>query len=426
MAEVLEKKLAPGPDERFDLDANDESLPLLLRLQDRYGSICRVPALSRAADGVVIHDPDDIRHVLLANRANYVKGVGMDRVRVLLGNGLIVSDGDPWARQRRLMQPAFTGQAIRSFVPLMERVNIGLVERWSGPAARGDTLDLALELSEVALTVVLQALLGADLDRLIESEGENPFDLLTRESRRDLPFAARFRALARFVRAIVAARRAEGRVEADFLSAMMAAVDKVTGEPMSERALLDEVMTLIVAGHETTASTLAWTWYLVAQDEAVEAQLHAAATSSGGVHEGFIERVLQESLRLYPPVWLFTRRALADDRIGGYDVPAGTDVFICPYLLHRQPAHWKRPEAFEPDRFAGAAAAARHPFAYLPFSAGPRHCIGSGFAMTEMATHLAIVARRFRLVYAGPVPAPAEFQINLRPRMGLPMRPVAR
>ncbi len=425
MAEVLEKNLAPGPDERFDLDARDESLPLLLRLLERYGSICRVPALSRASDGLVLHDPDHLRHVLLANRANYVKGVGIDRVRVLLGNGLIVSDGELWARQRKLMQPAFNGQAVRGFVPLMERVNLALVERWSETAARGESLDLALELSQVALTVVLQALFSRDLDRLIESEGENPFDLLTRESRRDLPFAARFRALARFVRAIVAARRNEGRIEADFLSMMMAAVDKATGEPMPDRALLDEVMTLIVAGHETTASTLAWTWYLVSQDEAVEARLHAAATSKAE-HDGFIERVLQESLRLYPPVWLFSRRALAADRIGGYDVPAGTDIFVCPYLLHRQPAHWERPEAFEPDRFGGAAAAARHPFAYLPFSAGPRHCIGSGFAMTEMATHLGIVARRFRLRYVGAVPPEAEFQINLRPRLALPMQPVAR
>ena len=427
MAEVLEKKLAPGPDERFDLDARDDSLPLLLRLLERYGSICRVPALTRASDGLVIHDPDDIRHVLLANRSNYVKGVGMDRVRVLLGNGLIVSDGELWARQRRLMQPAFHGQAIRGFVPMMERVNLALIERWGASAARGETIDLGLELSEIALTVVLQALLSRDLDRLIESEGENPFDLLTRESRRDLPFAARFRALTRFVRAIIETRRSEGRVEADFLSMMMQATDKASGEPMPDRALLDEVMTLIVAGHETTASTLTWTWYLLSQNDGIEARLHESlGAGSAATDDGLVERVLQEALRLYPPVWLFTRRALADDRLGGYDVPAGTDIFICPYLLHRQPAHWDRPEEFDPARFAGAVAASRHRFAYLPFSAGPRHCIGSGFAMTEMATHLTMVAQRFRLRYDGPTPPEAEFQINLRPRHALHMLPVAR
>lgn len=430
MAEVLEKTLAPGPEERFDLDANDESLPLLLRLLERHGDVCRVPAVSRAADGLVIHDPEDIRHVLLANRANYVKGVGMDRVRILLGNGLIVSDGEFWARQRRLMQPAFHGQAIRAFVPLMQRVNRALVERWAVLAARGETIDLTLELSEVALAVVLQALFGSDLDRLVASEGENPFDLLTRDTRRDLPFATRFRGLARFVRAIIAARRREGRVEADFLSMMMQAVDKSSGEPMAERALLDEVMTLIVAGHETTASTLGWTWYLLSQNEAVEERLHAAvgamaADDPAAEPDPYVEQVLQESLRLYPPVWLFTRRALADDRLGGFHVPAGTDIFICPYLLHRQRAHWSDPEAFDPERFTAAAAARRHRFAYLPFSAGPRHCIGSGFAMAEMATHVALVAQRFSLRYAGPVPAEAEFQINLRP-LALRMQPVPR
>ncbi|MDB5999590.1 MAG: cytochrome, partial [Rhizobacter sp.] len=150
------------------------------------------------------------------------------------------------------------------------------------------------------------------------------------------------------------------------------------------------------------------------------------STPAESTQASLVENVLQESLRLYPPVWLFSRRAVADDVLGGFHVPAGTDVFICPYLLHRHAAHWENPDEFVPERFTPSAAAGRHRFAFLPFSAGPRFCIGSGFAMAEMATHLTMVARRFRLEYVGPSPVEAEFQINLRTRHALQMRLVAR
>jgi cytochrome P450 len=302
-------------------------------------------------------------------------------------------------------------------------------------AARGETINLTRDVSELALGIVLQALFSTDLDRLVESEGASPFDMLTRDSRRDLQFAAQFRALTRFVRAMVDARRREQRVEADLLSMLMQARDKDSGEAMSERALLDEVMSLIVAGHETTASTLNWTWYLLSQHAGVETRLHEAlargpAASTTGeeasAEADYVEQVPQEALRLYPPVWLFSRRTLAEDRLGGSGVAAGTDVFICPYLLHRHPAHWERPDDFEPERFAPAAVSARHRFAYLPFSAGQRYCIGSGFAMAEMTTHMRMVAQRLRLVYASAEPPQAEFQINLRTRQDLRMQPVAR
>lgn len=432
--------LAPGPDQGYDLDANDETLPVLQQLRSQFGPICRVPSLTRAGDGLVIHDPDDIRRVLLTNRGNYVKGAGLERVRVLLGNGLIVSDGDLWARQRRMIQPAFQGQATRGFAPVVEQVNADLLTRWSAHADSGEPIDLTHELSSVALEIVLRALFGPDFDRLVETEGGSPFDLLTEESRRDLQFAARFRGLARFVRAIIDARRQEARVESDWLSMLMQARDKASGEPMPDRALLDEVMTLIVAGHETTASTLNWTWYLLSRHPEAEAALHAAiaqAAPAAAVHPDqplatpfasadHVEQVLQEALRMYPPVWLFSRRAMQDDTLGGYHVPAGTDIFICPYLLHRDTAQWERPEEFLPARFMPDAAAGRHRFAYLPFSAGPRFCVGAGFAIAEMAMHLTMVAERFRLVLVDAEPAEAEFQINLRTRHPLRMRLVSR
>jgi cytochrome P450 len=426
---------APSSAERFDLDANDESLAVLVDLQRRLGDVHRVPARSRAHDGLVVHDADAIRRVLQTHRGNYVKGVGLERVRVLLGNGLIVNEGESWARQRRLMQPAFHSQVIRGFAGLMHRVNVELIARWERFARSGESVDVTRELSQAALDVVLRALFSRDLDLLVASEGSNPFHLLTENSRRDLAFAARFRGLARFVRGFIDARRLQGRVENDLLSMLMQARDKDDGEPMPERLLLDEAMTLIVAGHETTASTLNWAWYLISQHPEVEERLAETACAQPDDETlaqtpleipPYIEQVLNEGLRLYPPVWLFSRRAVGADRLGGFDVAAGTDIFLCPYLLHRHPAYWEEPERFVPERFEPAPTAARNRFAFLPFSAGPRFCIGSGFAMAEMALHLTMLARRFRLVYAAGEPPVPEFQINLRTREGVPMRLEAR
>ncbi len=422
--------LAPGPDQPFDLDANDESFPVLVDLRRRYGDICRVRAATRVADSLVIHDPDDIRRVLLSNRRNYVKGVGVERIRVLLGNGLIVSEGEFWARQRRMIQPAFHSRVIRQFSDLMRGQTLGLLDRLAQHASRAEPLNVTREMSEVTLQIVLRSLISTDLDRLTEASGGNPFGMLTQVSERDLDFAAKFRTLLRPVRQIIEARRREQRTEFDFLSMLMAARDKETGEPMPDRVLVDEIMTLIVAGHETSASALNWTWYLLSQHAPVERELHdsieaapapEALTVEDVLRLPFVHQVLKESMRLHPPVWLFSRRALADDSLGGYHVPAGTDIFVCPYLLHRHAGHWQDPDEFRPARFDASAENKRHNFAYLPFSAGPRHCVGEGFAMAEMAMHLAIVARRFRLEYRGTVPPEAEFQINLRTRRDLLM-----
>ena len=431
MSGVSAAPFAPGPQEAWDIDADEQSLPILQDLQARYGDTHRVPTVSRAAPGVVIHDPEDIKRVLLTNRNNYAKGVGLERVRVLLGNGLIVVDGDVWARQRRMMQPAFHSRVIRGFAELMHRENLKLVERWGGFADRGEPINLTHDLSDVTLNIVLYSIFGVDLDRIIEREGANPFDLLTRETKRDIPFAIKFRALTKFVKGVIETRRAEDRVEHDFLSMLMQARDRDSGDPMADRALLDEVMTLIVAGHETTAGTLNWTWWLLSQHPQVAAELHAAvdALPDARVFDGqlqpsapYVEQVVREGMRLYPSVWLLSRRALEDDQVGGFAVPAGTDVFIVPYLLQRNPRLWTDPDAFDPTRFSTEAETSHHPFAFLPFSSGPRHCIGAGFAMAEMATHMTMVAQQFTLDYADSGPPEPEFQINLRTRRDVTMR----
>ena len=245
----------------------------------------------------------------------------------------------------------------------------------------------------------------------------------------------RFHEIADGIEQLIAQRRATGEEHFDYLAMLMNARDKETGAPMGERELIDEIMTLIVAGHETTASGLNWTWYLLSQHPQVEARLHdeidaAAVLPAPTLSEmetlRYTRQIIDEALRLYPPGWLLSRRTIDTDVLGGYPVPAGTNVLLPLYLLHRHPHFWKNPEDFDPERFAPEHEAERPRFAYMPFAAGPRHCIGETFALYEMLVHLYKVARRYRLSYVPDKPLELEAGINLRTRHPLHMRLEAR
>jgi cytochrome P450 len=290
-------------------------------------------------------------------------------------------------------------------------------------------------MSEVALSGILAVLFSADLERLVSSHGYNPFIMVNEESARDLQFARRFRALTGLVAEIIASRRREQRQPSDLLALLMAARDKQTGRAMPDKQLIDEVMTLIIAGHETTASTLNWVWYLLAQHPACEQRLHAELDEQLQGHPPtladlarlpYLKQVIDETLRLYPPVWILTRRAIRADVVGGYAVPAGTDIVISPYILHRHVDFWDTPAAFQPERFADGAKKTRHPFAYIPFSAGPRTCIGDVLARSEMQLHIALLAQHLRLVNVSDAPVALEPKINLRPKHSIFMLPVQR
>jgi cytochrome P450 len=420
--------LPPGPAEGFDLGGSDETLPRLREYFARYGNVYRVFAPSRGVYDYVINHPDDIKQVLLSNHRNYTKGQGMDRVKILLGNGIMTSEGDFWRRQRRMMQPDFHRRVLGRFAQLIHEVNEKFVERWAALASRGEPVNVTDDASELTLQIVLESIFGDDLERVEREQGANPFEVVAKEQNRDLKFAFRFRSLGKLIGELIGRRRREPEERYDFLAMLMAARDH-DDRPMSDKELIDEVMTLIVAGHETTAAALTWTWYLVARHPDVAAELEAEAdrTPEGllaleaAESLSFAHQVVQEALRLYPPGWLFTRRALEDDELGGFPVAARTDVFISPYTLHRHPDFWTAPEEFQPARFAGIDAKERHRFAYIPFSVGPRHCIGENMAMFEMLVHVNRMARRFRLRLLNDDPIELEAQINLRPRSNLLM-----
>src|SRR5437773_1485391 len=337
----------PEAELQFDIGSTDDSLERMLELFARLGDIYRVFVPARGSYTYVIHHPDDVKRVLVANHRNYTKGVGLDRVRILLGKGIMTSEGELWKRQRYMMQPLFHRRVLGGFAGVIAAANDRCIERWQA------------------------------------------------------------------------------------LAMLMSARDRESGAPMGERELIDEVMTLIVAGHETTASGLNWTWYLLSQHPGVEARLHAeidaaSATPAPGLAQmealTYTHQVVNEALRLYPPGWLLSRRTIEADVLGGYPVPAGANVLLPLYLLHRHPGFWKDPEAFSPERFAPEHEGERPRFAYMPFAAGPRHCIGETLALYEMLVHLYKVARHYRLKWVPDKPLELEAQINLRTRFPLHMR----
>jgi cytochrome P450 len=422
-----ESKQPPEAELQFDVGATDDSLERMTQLFARLGDTYRVFAPGRKSYSYVIHHPDDVKRVLVSNHRNYTKGAGLDRVKILLGKGLMTSEGELWRSQRYMMQGFFHRRVVTGFAETLEAVNAQFMERWDGFAARGEPLNVTEEMSELTLEIVLRSIFGRDLPQLAEA-----FALVTKDQARNLQFAFKFRSLTKLVAAVITRRRANQEEHFDFVAMLMTARDKETGEPMSDKMLIDEIMTLVVAGHETTASGLNWTWYLISQYPAVESRLHSEIDASPVMTAPSLEQmeslpytrqVIDEALRLYPPGWLLSRRTIEPDVLGGYEISANTDVLLPLYLLHRHPRYWKDPDIFWPERFSAEHEADRPRFAYMPFAAGPRHCIGETLALYEMLMHLYKMARRFRLVFLPDnEPLQLEAQINLRTRNPLFMR----
>jgi cytochrome P450 len=415
----------PEPDFQFNIGEAPDSLERMCELNARFGDIYRLFVPSRSGYVYVINHPEDIKRVLVSNHGNYLKGFGLDRVRMLLGNGIVTSDGDLWRKQRYLMQPMFHRRMVTQFGRVIDRVTARLIERWRRLADQGEPINVTDEMSEVTLDFILRAIFGDDLDRLAGELGQNPFDIITREPARDLAFASRFYRLRKLVAEIATRRRSTPGESPDLIGMLVQARDKTTGEPMGERELVDEVMTLIIAGHETAASGLNSVWYLLSQHAQAEAKLHReidalpeVSTTDLKLSEALVytRRVVDEALRLYPPVWVISRKSIAADRLAGFEIPAGVELLLSPYLVHRHPDFWPEPERFNPDRDEPRAAGGGPLFARIPFGAGARHCIGESMALYEMSMHVCSVARLFRLTRPPGAKPALEAMINLRTR----------
>ena len=402
-------------------------------MQHDYGDVVRlVKPSGRLA--YFINEPAEVRRILVRQHARYQKGPGFERVKMLLGNGLIVSDGDVWRRSRTMIQPAFKVQNVHRLMQVMVACTSKLATAWSDAAKRSEPINITQQTSDFALELILRCIFGADYEGRLLAGGDNPFEFLSKDSARDLSVVMKARHLRALLLEIVAARRTASHGEFDFLSMYLQARDK-EGRQFSDGELLDELMTLIVAGFETSANTLNWAWYLLAGHPGIEAAVVAEAVRELPAHDvldpahttamTYTQQVLEETLRLYPPVWLFTRRAIAEDELESFDVPLGTDIYLSPYILHRTERYWPEPGVFDPGRFA-VADTARRERPYFPFSLGPRRCLGEYFSFLEMKLHLGLLLPRFSMERLDDSEPGLELGINLRSKRDILLRPVFR
>lgn len=392
-------------------------LATLLEAAREGGDVARIDLASERF--YLLSNPEHVRHVMQENSKNYVKGYG--KAAVLLGNGLVLSEGTFWRRQRRLMQPAFHRSRLAGFADIMVGETARMLDGWEVRAAGGRPLDVAMEMTLLTQRIIVKTMFGGDVgeegERIARAFGtalkgiETRFLIPLWLTRLPLPTNRRFeKALSTIheaVHRIIRERRRSGNEDGDdLLGMLMGARDEETGEGMSDRQIRDEVTTIYLAGHETTAVTLSWAWYLLSRSPDVARRVReevrrVIGDRTPGVDDlkglAYTRAVLDETLRLYPAAWMISRKALGEDEIGGYRVSAGQTLFLSPYVTHRREDLWPNPEGFDPDRFFSGNGDGKPRFAYFPFGGGPRLCIGNNFALMEATLVVATVMQRYRL-----------------------------
>jgi cytochrome P450 len=422
-----------------------DTLGFLLRTARAHGDV----TLYRLGRDPVflLSNPDDIKGVLVTHQHSFVKGKGIQWAKLFLGEGLLTSEGEFHTRQRRLAQPAFHRLRIATYADAMTAHAVRCRDRLT----EGQELDIHAEMMTLTLGVAAQTLFDADVQTEAPEIADALGTIIGFFPRFALPFASTLQRLplpgnARFDRAvalldrivyrIIAERRASGEDRGDLLSMLLVAFDvEGDGGGMTDLQLRDEVMTILLAGHETTANALTWTWYLIARNPEEQSRLLAEIDRvldgrTPGVADlpalGHVERVFAEAMRLFPPAWGMGRRALVDHRVGRFTIPAGTLVAMSPYVVHRDERWWPEPERFDPDRFLPEARAARPRFAYFPFGGGARQCIGESFAWMEGVLLLTTIAQRWRFRLTPAARVEPQALITLRPRHGVRMIAEAR
>jgi cytochrome P450 len=392
----------------------------------------------------IINEPNGIRHVLLDNAANYRKSELTRRLlEPGLGRGLLTSEGETWRRHRRIMAPAFDRRSIEGYAPVITAVTRDLLAEWDALPDRSD-VDVGAAMMRTTLHIISRAMFSANSDEIVGvvERGVGQYQMTMRPSLFDLLgfpawlaslFSRRRRTAAvlnefdRAVDELISSRAHDPNAQPkDLLARLVAARDAETGGGMTANEVRDEVVTIFMAGHETTAQALTWTWYLLSLHPAVEArldeELRAVLKGRTPQYEDiaqlrYTRMVIEESMRLYPPAHTMAREPIAADVVLGRRIPAGAIVLVAPWLLHRKASLWHEPHRFDPDRFTTEPPR----FSYIPFGAGQRICIGAAFAMTEAILILAMIAQHYRLRLKPGHPIEPQGLITLRPRYGMPM-----
>jgi cytochrome P450 len=411
-----------------------DPLTFFTRLAREQGDIARFRLGDHEHDLYLLNHPDYIREVLVTQDRNFTKWFSIDRIKEVLGEGLFVSEGEFHHCQRRLSQPAFHRERIASYADQMTMLAIRLRERWEV----GRIIDVCREMNWLALMIVAITLFGADVESDAEGIRAALSEILDQFVRSVLPHADRDdfeSAMARLdavVYRIIKQRRASNADRGDLLSMLLLAEDTEGGSgKMTDLQVRDEAMTIFLAGHETSANALAWTWYLLSRHPEAEAQFHnevdrilngRAPRMDDVVKLALTARIFSEALRLYPPLWAIGRRAIRECRIGDCTLPAGSVVVLSQYVTQRDARWFPNPDAFDPGRWTTEARSARPRFSYFPFSAGSRACLGEAFAGMEGVLCLAALAQKWELRLVPGHPIALQPQLTLRARNGIKMR----
>lgn len=393
----------------------------------------------------LIYHPDSVKHVLQENHRNYNKDVLTYKLfRPFLGLGLVTNDGESWLHQRRLIQPAFHRKRIATYGTWMTNATTKLMEQWQARPDGDAPLNMAEEMMRLTFSIVGQALFSEDLSHETSTAGPavttllkllgdyiyNPFPPLSIPTSRNRRMLAAKKEIDEVVDIIIERRRQQNEDMGDLLSMLLLARDEDTGQGMSDQQVHDEVITLLNAGHETTANALVWTWYLLSQHPDVEQGLyneldevlHGSLPTVEHLPDlKYTQMVIEESMRLYPPFCVISRKAIADDELQGYHIPANSVIFVSPYATQHDPEFWPDPERFDPERFTPERVANRPHYAYFPFAGGPRMCIGSNFSMMEAQLVVATIAQRYQLRMVPGHPVEPQMKVTLRPKYGLLM-----
>ena len=438
------------------LPAWRDPLSFFLGSRARYGDV--VHFKFGPFDYYLVNDPNVVKHVLVDNPKAYTKSRNYLGLKVVLGEGLLTSEGDHWRRQRKLAQPAFHRDKLAAFADQMSTATRDMLSRWTREhgeqSAGADTFCIHAEMMRLTFRIVGLTLFSSDVDGDAKDVGQ-ALEVAMHwandhaESFIRIPPYVPTPANIRFKRAkrtlddvvfrLIAERRQQAQRTGDFgsdlLGMLMASTEEGdgsgTGSGMDDQQLRDEIITMILAGHETTANLLSWTFHLLSKHPEIERRVHEEATRVLGDRDPVLEdmkaleytrMVLEEALRLYPPAWVFERQATTADVLGGYRIEPGAIVGLCPYVLHRHPDHWENPEGFDPERFRPERAEKRARYAYLPFGGGPRTCVGNHFAMMEAQILLSMIVREHRLELEPSHPVVLDPVITLRPKHGIKVR----
>jgi cytochrome P450 len=391
----------------------------------------------------MVNEPELIKHVLNDPGRKYIKGFFFEKQKSTFGEGLLTSDGALWKRQRRLVQPAFHHQRIAQMADVICRTIVEMREDWEPLAQSGQTFDVVEKMMEVTQRIIVRTMFGTDLT--VEREVVDampiileymlklvisPVDLAWLPTPGRRRYERALRAIDGVIYRLIQQRRQQPTEGHDVLSMLLAARDE-DGQGMSDQQLRDELVTIFIAGHETTANSVAWLWYLLSLHPEAERRMHQEIDSvlQGRVptlqdlpNLRYTQQVADEAMRLYAPIWALGRTLTEPDELGGYQLPAGAHVVVSPFVMHRHPRYWESPETFDPDRFLPERSSTRPRYAYFPFGGGTRMCIANNLAQMEQLLLVTLIAQRFSLELAPGARVEPEALVTLRPRNGVPVR----